>query len=564
MPIALSSLEVLVVDCQATAAPPAGELLEIGWARARAGESVEPGVEAHVVAPAVPLRLAPRVRRLTGLTEKDLKRGTAKDHVGARLAAALEAMRASAAAGPSVAVAHFSRFEAPFVGELLRGRDSLGLEWVCTHAIARRLLPTLPRRGLRALAGYLGEAVPELRRAPHHVAASVRVWRELIGLVARERGIRTLEELRGFCAEDPPPRGARVYPLGPEARRALPDAPGVYRFRRAGGSVLYVGKAKSLRHRVSSYFQASRGHDDRTLEVLAQARDVDFTLTGTALEAALLEPDEIKRFEPPYNVALRERDRKLAYWSASLRHVAPRADERHPVGPFLLAADEPPLSALLAVLDARGAPAVVDRLRPAVLGVPRRHAPALACFRAGLSGFVRRHRLWHGGPPTPAALLRLALRLGRIPEAAAGAGGEAGARDRWTAESVAGALEEVVRRGALAVRRARWLCALGESSVAWSAATHASTGRRTCLILSRGAIVERLELAPGEDLPPPPGHATPRRERQHAFDLAVYDRLGALSRELKRLVAEDPRVELRLGPGRVLDRAALEAALRWL
>jgi hypothetical protein len=129
---------------------------------------------------------------------------------------------------------------------------------------------------------------------------------------------------------------------------------------------------------------------------------------------------------------------------------------------------------------------------------------------------------------------------------------------------VAGALEEVVRRGALAVRRARWLCALGESSVAWSAATHASTGRRTCLILSRGAIVERLELAPGEDLPPPPGHATPRRERQHAFDLAVYDRLGALSRELKRLVAEDPRVELRLGPGRVLDRAALEAALRWL
>jgi DNA polymerase-3 subunit epsilon len=590
----LESLDVLVVDCQATAAHPRGQLLEVGWARARVHET--PGeIEAHVVAPVLRLRLAPRVERLTGLTPRDLRRGRSPEEVAARLASVVAAIPAHGPTRARVAVAHFGRFEAPFVADLLRARPELTLSWVCTHAIARRLLPALPRRGLRALAGYLGEDVPELRRAAHHVCATVRVWRELVPLLAREHGIHTLEELVAWCAA-PPPRGGRVFPMDPGVRRRLPDAPGVYRFRRAGGSVLYVGKAKSLRHRVGSYFQPSRPHEERTLEMLAQARDVDFTPSGSALEAALLEADEIKRLEPPYNVALRERQRRLGYWTRSLRHVSPQPDARHPVGPMLLLPNrQPPLTALLELVESRGAPGAVQRLRAPVLGVPSRYAPSSSCFRAGLCQFVRRHRLWKDSRGTAKALLRLARRRSRIQvrpaEAEAGdqplgSHGEAGAeRARpsalpaeredtveaarasasWTPESVAEALDEVVRRGALAVRRARWLCALSESSMAWSAEdAEALDGSRTCLVLSGAAVVERRTLAAGEELPAPPGHATARVDRQRSIDLAAYDRLSTLSRELKRLVVEDGQVALCLGPERCLDRAALAKALRWL
>jgi hypothetical protein len=251
---------------------------------------------------------------------------------------------------------------------------------------------------------------------------------------------------------------------------------------------------------------------------------------------------------------------------------------------LLLPNRQPPLTALLELVESRGAPGAVQRLRAPVLGVPSRYAPSSSCFRAGLCQFVRRHRLWKDSRGTAKALLRLARRLSRIQvrPAEAEAGAErarpsalpaeredtveaARASASWTPESVAEALDEVVRRGALAVRRARWLCALSESSVAWSAEdAEALDGSRTCLVLSGAAVVERRTLAAGEELPAPPGHATARVDRQRSIDLAAYDRLSTLSRELKRLVVEDGQVALCLGPERCLDRAALAKALRWL
>src|SRR5262245_64914602 len=94
-------------------------------------------------------------------------------------------------------------------------------------------------------------------------------------------------------------------------RLSLPDAPGVYRMLRTSGDVLYVGKAASLRHRVNSHFRKQNGMPERTLEMLSQARGISFEVTPSALEAALFEPDEIKRHQPPYNVALTSEDRAL-------------------------------------------------------------------------------------------------------------------------------------------------------------------------------------------------------------------------------------------------------------
>ena len=557
----LAQLEILALDCQATGASPRGQLLEVGWARSKAVESGEPAIESHVVAPAGAVRLPRRVRELTGLTARELRSAPPRDRVGARLAAVVGE---TGGAAPWVGVAHFARFEEPYLRALLAA-DELPFPLLCTHEVARRLLPALPRRGLRAVAGYLGHPVPELRRARHHVAATLLIWRGLVPLL-EEQGIGDLSSLRRWLAQTAPRRAPRSYPMEARIRLDLPDGPGVYRLQRTDGSVLYVGKATSLRQRVNTHFQTSRGHKDRTLEMLAQARAVDVTPTESALEAALLEPDEIKRLRPPYNVALQAKNRRLGYWSWTLRGVAFGPDEGHPFGPFPLLAPRPPLSALLQLLDGGGGARLAERLSASVLGVPRRYAPPLDCFREGLALFVRRHgRWWRRGPPV-AALCALGRRLERrrtlelaSPPARGNVEPPSGS-ERWSAEGVASVLEEVVARGVHSLRRARWLCALSECVLAWTPGGAGEAGR--CLVLSGGAVVARHDVDAAGVVSVPAVRRVPLRERQASIDLAAYDRLSVLSRELKALVPAVEKVTLRLGSGAVLDRTALGEALR--
>jgi len=87
--------------------------------------------------------------------------------------------------------------------------------------------------------------------------------------------------------------------------KTLPDAPGVYRMLNAAGDVLYVGKAKSLKKRVSSY---ARGgvHADRLTRMVAETAEMLFVTTASETEALLLESNLIKRLKPRYNVSYRD------------------------------------------------------------------------------------------------------------------------------------------------------------------------------------------------------------------------------------------------------------------
>ena len=93
--------------------------------------------------------------------------------------------------------------------------------------------------------------------------------------------------------------------------RDLPDSPGVYLWKDAKGNILYIGKAKSLRKRVSSYLR-KRGLFRRTWEMIQQARDIETILTNTEREALVLEQTLIKKHQPKYNLALKD-DRRHAW-----------------------------------------------------------------------------------------------------------------------------------------------------------------------------------------------------------------------------------------------------------
>src|SRR4029453_18601386 len=102
----------------------------------------------------------------------------------------------------------------------------------------------------------------------------------------------------------------------------LPAKPGVYRMLAADGKILYVGKARHLRHRVGSYFHG-RPQDSKTLAMLEQMARIEVTVTASETEALLLEANLVKRHRPRYNVMLRD-DKSFPYIHVATNHEFPR------------------------------------------------------------------------------------------------------------------------------------------------------------------------------------------------------------------------------------------------
>jgi excinuclease ABC subunit C len=107
----------------------------------------------------------------------------------------------------------------------------------------------------------------------------------------------------------------------------LPDRPGVYLMKDARGDVIYVGKAQSLRSRVRSYWQKESPAADlhRIRSVIDKVVDVEYTLTDSISEALLLEGNLVKRFQPMFNVRLKD-DKSYPYIKVTLGDVFPRIE----------------------------------------------------------------------------------------------------------------------------------------------------------------------------------------------------------------------------------------------
>jgi DNA polymerase-3 subunit epsilon len=540
----LSQLDVLVVDCQATAAAPRGRLLEIGWAQVRNGVA-----HPHACLIALPdgEQIPPAVTRITGISEPMLR--SAVD--GRDVWRELSAEAASLTLQPAPTVIHFARFEQPFLRTLAAGVCPLDV--VCTRDIARRLLPDLPRCSLRALAGYFGRAVGALRRSADHVEATAFVWQQLVRLL-ETNGVSTWIALHDWLAEPVErTRGRRVWPMPRDVRLSLPHAPGIYRMLRTDGSVLYVGKAASLHHRVNSYFRKQHGAHERSLEMLSQARAISFEVTPSPLEAALLEPDEIKRHRSPYNIALTNHHRTLWFTSPDLSARSPEPSPHCPLGPFASAETLDQFVAL-----ARGDRAALTS---------GRWGPDADTFKAGYERLCATHsEMPHVALSPHAKLLRLGTRLWRE-----------GRRDRdvdnddlndtrrgatvWTPELVQVSLEWLALRAALAKRRAIWLTRLVDASVMWR---EPGDGCARLIVIEKGEIALRTDADASAPPPIPPGCHRPIDARRAAFTLASFDRLRVLTTELKRLIAAGAPVALRLGAGPALDESRLAAALWWV
>ena len=99
----------------------------------------------------------------------------------------------------------------------------------------------------------------------------------------------------------------------------LPDLPGCYLMKDRQGTIIYVGKAKILKNRVRSYFTGT--HDAKTQRLVGEIEDFEYIVTGSNIEALILELNMIKQYDPKYNIMLKD-DKTYPYLKIT--------SERHP------------------------------------------------------------------------------------------------------------------------------------------------------------------------------------------------------------------------------------------
>ena len=569
----LSELGVLIVDCQTTGATPAlGAVLELGWGLARANRRGIEQLQAHWVTLPPGHFVGFQVRRLTGFDERSVESAI-------HPVEAWERLRGTTMFADRMPTAiHFAKFELAFFrdwADRFEPGKGFPLDAVCVHAIACRLYPDLPRRSLRALAGFLGFGLDPARRCLGHVEATAHIWQKIVPELAA-RGVHTWSQLGDWLATPLPavPRSKkRRYPLPSATYRALPDAPGVYHLVRSNGDVLYVGKAASLRKRVASHFTAGFSRTERALEMLTQVHDVKVTPTRTALEAALLENESIKALSPPYNVQLLGGDSPTWFVDPKLDAIATEPDAIHRLGPLPSTFSVRALGAVEALVAGERA---TRFLRARAVEVQERWAPDEAVFGAALATFRERHAL---APIEDADEVRRALALTArklLASARSDAAGELGpiaadvaddANDArpsqpslWDEDRVIRHLERAVAHGHQLLQRARWLCLLADSAVVFREPP-ADTSR--LLLVSAGHVCEARDVLPGEPIPPLPAYR-PLRLRKVSFDRSHYDRLRTLTTELKRVLRDGGTAEIRVGRERWLRGSRLVSLLLWV
>lgn len=207
----------------------------------------------------------------------------------------------------AVFVAHNVRFDYSFLQREFR---QLGYTFtrkqLCTVKLSQKIMPGLPSYSLKNLAAHLHITNEARHRAYGDAFATVKLFEHLLGLhQSPEVDLTLAQEIS--VAKLPPH-------LNPDVVPSLPEETGVYYFLDQDGKVLYVGKSTNIRKRILSHFQGAH-NSVRTMRMLESIHEVDYVITGSELIALLLENEEIKKLQTPYNRAQRRQSFRFGIYS---------------------------------------------------------------------------------------------------------------------------------------------------------------------------------------------------------------------------------------------------------
>lgn len=276
-----------------------------------------------------PGRPIPRyIQALTGITDEMVEDAPPFEDVAARVFELLQGQ---------IFIAHNVNFDYSFLKYQLDGCGyTLQAKKLCTVRLSRKVFPGFPSYSLGNLCRQLGINIQQRHRASGDALATVQLFERLMaadsqGAIAQALHARSREKWLPLH-------------LPQEQVAELPSCPGVYYFHNNKGKVVYVGKARDIKKRVTSHFTGNSAGRQRQ-EFLRNIHRITYEKTGTELMAFILESIEIRRLWPEYNNAQKRIEFKFGIYTFEDQQgylrlaIEKRRKYTHPVFTFNLLAD---------------------------------------------------------------------------------------------------------------------------------------------------------------------------------------------------------------------------------
>ncbi|MGA9295659.1 MAG: exonuclease domain-containing protein [Ignavibacteriaceae bacterium] len=176
---------------------------------------------------------------------------------------------------------------------------------LCTQKIASRLYPQLKKKSLNSVCRHLKLHNKNAHRALSDAEVTALAFLRMVEEIQEKFKIKTIGELLNFqCIPREKPLSSTINKKLADDIASLPDAPGTYYFLNSKNKIIYIGKAKSLKNRVRSYF--SPGAPRKAKRIIQQAKRLKIEITNSELTALLNEAESIKVINPRHNTFLKK------------------------------------------------------------------------------------------------------------------------------------------------------------------------------------------------------------------------------------------------------------------
>lgn len=236
------------------------------------------------------------ISMLTGITNSDVKNAPLFHQIYPVL---LEKTESSILCGHNLQFdLSFLRNEAQLIGDDFNPSRTL-----CTLKLARKLYPHLKSRSLTPLAYHLNIKNKNSHRALGDAETTAKVLIKLLKQLKENEGIDSLDELLAYQSGLKSFQSLKIKHELQNDFYNLPNAPGIYYFLNSKNEIIYIGKAKSLRERVKSYFSPTA--DTKVKKIIRQAKRLHHIITNSELTALIAEAESIKVKNPKHNKMLK-------------------------------------------------------------------------------------------------------------------------------------------------------------------------------------------------------------------------------------------------------------------
>ncbi len=188
---------------------------------------------------------------------------------------------------------------------LYAGKGMLYNRDICTLKLARRMYPNLRSRSLSNMCRYFKLHNENSHRALSDAKVTAQLLIRMIEELRDKHNVITVEDLISYHKKPAAKEKLnRIKEPLREYASGLPQAPGIYYFLNSKGNIIYIGKAKSLRDRIKSYFSPTAPR--KAKKIVQQASRIKIEITNTELTALLMEAESIKLVNPRHNTQLKE------------------------------------------------------------------------------------------------------------------------------------------------------------------------------------------------------------------------------------------------------------------